>query len=159
MSLRRQTHPVGDSRGDPDHACARVMLLAWPCVGLVGITTTVVATVLRETYCTPVLALAGRPDIRNEVRAGVPLTRIPVADPSLTTSPTGTAPLVLIRRPPAARSTRSTLASQQRLLSSRAGFCHGLGELNRTAGRRLHSKWAERDMYSEMIAAGKKTPR
>lgn len=57
------------------------MLLGWPFVDLVGITTTAVATVLWETYVTHVVALAGRPNIRIEVRAGLSLTTLRVADP------------------------------------------------------------------------------
>src|SRR5215210_6677128 len=74
-------HLDTDFGGDPDDACALAMLLGWPGVDLVGITTIADARGLRAGYVEHVLKLAGRDDIPLAAGAGVSLTTLQVADP------------------------------------------------------------------------------
>lgn len=78
-----RVHLDTDFGGDPDDACALAMLLGWPGVELVGITTTIDHDARRAAYVRHVLDLAGRShtDIPVAVGAGVSLTTQQVADP------------------------------------------------------------------------------
>lgn len=74
-------HLDTDLGGDPDDACALVMLLGWPGVELVGITTTADPGGRRAGYVAHCLRLAGRDDIPVAAGAGVSLTTLRDADP------------------------------------------------------------------------------
>jgi purine nucleosidase len=74
-------HLDTDLGGDPDDACALAMLLGWPGVQLVGITTTVDPGGRRAGYVTHCLQLAGRDDIPVAAGAQVSLTTLRSADP------------------------------------------------------------------------------
>lgn len=65
-------HVDTDFAGDTDDACAVVMLLGWPGVEIVGITTTADPDGRRAGYLAYVLALAGRTDI--PIAAGGPVS-------------------------------------------------------------------------------------
>ena len=67
--------------GDPDDACALAMLLGWPGVELVGITTTADPGGRRAGYVAHCLQLAGRDDIPVAAGAQVSLTTLGSADP------------------------------------------------------------------------------
>ena len=74
-------HLDTDFGGDPDDACALAMLLGWPGVELVGITTGADRAGQRAAYVAHFLALAGRPDIPVAAGAGTSLTTLATADP------------------------------------------------------------------------------
>jgi inosine-uridine nucleoside N-ribohydrolase len=74
-------HLDTDLGGDPDDACALAMLLGWPDVELVAITTAVDPGGRRAGYVTHCLQLAGRDDIPVAAGAEVSLTTLRSADP------------------------------------------------------------------------------
>ncbi len=74
-------HLDTDLGGDPDDACALAMLLGWPGVELVGITTTIDPGGQRAGCVAHCLDLAGRDDIPVAAGAGVSLTTLRRADP------------------------------------------------------------------------------
>jgi inosine-uridine nucleoside N-ribohydrolase len=74
-------HLDTDLGGDPDDACALAMLLGWPGVELVGITTTLDRGGRRAAYVAHCLALAGRDDIPVAAGSEVSLTTLRPADP------------------------------------------------------------------------------
>ena len=74
-------HLDTDLGGDPDDACALAMLLGWPGVELVGITTTIDPGGRRAGYVAHCLDLAGRADIPVAAGAGVSLTTLRIAAP------------------------------------------------------------------------------
>ncbi len=74
-------HLDTDLGGDTDDACALVMLLGWPGVELVGITTTIDHGGRRAGYVAHCLQLAGRTDIPVAAGAEVSLTTCRSADP------------------------------------------------------------------------------
>ncbi len=74
-------HLDTDFGGDPDDACALAMLLGYPEVEIVGITTTLDRIGLRAAYVRHVLSLAVRRRIPVAVGAAVSLTTRAVADP------------------------------------------------------------------------------
>ncbi len=69
-----EVHLDTDLGGDPDDACALVMLLGWPGVEIVGITTNLEADGRRAGCVQEVLRLAGRPDIPVVAGAGSSIT-------------------------------------------------------------------------------------
>ena len=74
-------HLDTDLGGDPDDACALAMLLGWPGVELVGITTVLDVGGRRAGYVAHALALAGHDGVPLAAGAGVSLTTLRVADP------------------------------------------------------------------------------
>jgi len=74
-------HLDTDLGGDPDDACALAMLLGWPGLELVGITTTVDPGGRRAGCVEHCLDLAGRRDIPVAAGAGASLTTLRSADP------------------------------------------------------------------------------
>lgn len=74
-------HLDTDFGGDPDDACALAMLLGWPDVELVGITTTIDRGGRRAGYVAHCLELAGRTDIPVVAGSEVSLTTLRPADP------------------------------------------------------------------------------
>jgi inosine-uridine nucleoside N-ribohydrolase len=74
-------HLDTDLGGDTDDACALAMLLGWPDVEIVGITTVADAGGRRAGYVTHCLKLAGREDIPVAAGASVSLTTLRSADP------------------------------------------------------------------------------
>lgn len=77
MSTRpapQRLHLDTDFAGDPDDACALTMLLGWPGVEVVGITTTADPDGQRAGYVAELLALLGRSDIALASGAGVSST-------------------------------------------------------------------------------------
>jgi purine nucleosidase len=74
-------HLDTDFGGDPDDACALAMLLGWPDVELVGITTTIDAEGRRAAYVRHCLQLVGRDAIPVAAGAEVSLTTKRRADP------------------------------------------------------------------------------
>lgn len=78
-----RVHLDTDFGGDPDDACALAMLLGWPGVELVGITTVLDVAGWRAAYVEHCLRLAGRDDIPLAAGAAVSLTTGRVADPFL----------------------------------------------------------------------------
>ena len=74
-------HLDTDLGGDPDDACALAMLLGWPGVEVVGITTTIDPDGRRAGYVAHCLDLAGRADIPVAAGAGVSLSTLRVASP------------------------------------------------------------------------------
>lgn len=80
---RIRIHLDTDFGGDPDDACALAMLLGWPGVELVGITTVLDVAGWRAAYVEHCLWLAGRGDIPLAAGAAVSLTTGQVADPFL----------------------------------------------------------------------------
>jgi inosine-uridine nucleoside N-ribohydrolase len=74
-------HLDTDLGSDPDDACALAMLLGWPGVDLVGITTTIDPGGRRAGYVRYCLSLAGRDDIPLEAGAEISLTTGRRADP------------------------------------------------------------------------------
>ncbi len=75
-------HLDTDLGGDPDDTCALAMLLGWPGVELVGITTTIDPGGRRAGLVAHCLELAGRDDIPLAAGAGVSLTTLRRADPT-----------------------------------------------------------------------------
>jgi purine nucleosidase len=67
---KTRLHLDTDFAGDPDDACALAMLLGWPSVEIVGITTTADPDGRRAGYLAHFLAIAEREDIPIEVGAG-----------------------------------------------------------------------------------------
>ena len=82
MSEAIRIHLDTDLGGDPDDACALAMLLGWPGVELVGITTTIDPGGRRAGYVAHCLDLAGRAGIPLAAGAGVSLTTLRLAAPS-----------------------------------------------------------------------------
>jgi inosine-uridine nucleoside N-ribohydrolase len=78
-----RVHLDTDFGGDPDDACALAMLLGWPGVEVVGVTTCLDVAGYRASYVAHLLALAGREGIPLAAGAGVSLTTRLVADPVL----------------------------------------------------------------------------
>jgi purine nucleosidase len=76
-----RVHLDTDLGGDPDDACALAMLLGWPDVELVGVTTTIDREGRRAGYVAHCLELAGRGGVPVAAGAGVSLTTLRVADP------------------------------------------------------------------------------
>ena len=74
-------HLDTDLGGDTDDACALALLLGWPGVQLVGITTSADPGGRRAGYVTHCLQLAGRDDIPVAAGAEVSLTTLRSADP------------------------------------------------------------------------------
>ena len=74
-------HLDTDFGGDPDDACALAMLLGWPDIDLVGITTTADREGRRAVYVAHCLALPGRDDIPVAAGAGLSLTTLRRTDP------------------------------------------------------------------------------
>jgi purine nucleosidase len=74
-------HLDTDLGGDPEDACALAMLLGWPGVQLVGITTTTDPGGRRAGYVTHCLQLAGRDDIPVAAGGQLSLTTLRSADP------------------------------------------------------------------------------
>ncbi len=74
-------HLDTDFGGDPDDACALTMLLGWPDVELVGITTALDREGRRAAYVAHCLGLVGRDDVPVAAGAAVSLTTLGVADP------------------------------------------------------------------------------
>ncbi|WP_020577753.1 nucleoside hydrolase [Actinopolymorpha alba] len=74
-------HLDTDLGGDPDDACALAMLLGWPGVELLGITTVLDPAGVRAGYVRHLLELAGRADIPVAAGAGASLTTGQLADP------------------------------------------------------------------------------
>jgi inosine-uridine nucleoside N-ribohydrolase len=74
-------HLDTDFGGDPDDASALAMLLGWPGVEIVGITTTIDPGGLRATYVRHCLSLVGRDDIPVAAGAEVSLTTRRIAEP------------------------------------------------------------------------------
>lgn len=74
-------HLDTDLGGDPDDACALAMLLGWPGVELVGITTTIDPGGSRAGCVAHCLQLAGRDDVPVAAGAEVSLTTLRRADP------------------------------------------------------------------------------
>jgi purine nucleosidase len=77
----RRIHLDTDLGGDPDDVCALAMLLGWPDVELVAITTTIDPGGLRAGYVAHCLKLAGREDIPVVAGVEVESTSLRVADP------------------------------------------------------------------------------
>lgn len=67
-------HLDTDFAGDPDDACALALLLGWPGVDVVGVTTVADPDGRRAGYVRRLLALAGSPDVPVAVGAGSSLT-------------------------------------------------------------------------------------
>lgn len=76
-------HLDTDLGGDPDDACALVMLLGWPGVELVGVTTTIDPGGARAGCVEYVLQLAGRHDVSVLAGAKVSSTTGSVAGPTV----------------------------------------------------------------------------
>jgi inosine-uridine nucleoside N-ribohydrolase len=76
-----RVHLDTDFGGDPDDACALAMLLGWPDVEILGITTTADRHGWRAAYVRHCLCLAGRDDIPVAAGARASLTSERVADP------------------------------------------------------------------------------
>jgi purine nucleosidase len=76
-----RVHLDTDLGGDPDDACALAMLLGWPGVEIVGITTTIDSDGRRAAYVDHCLRLAGRRDIAVVAGAGVSMTTRRIAKP------------------------------------------------------------------------------
>jgi purine nucleosidase len=74
-------HLDTDLGGDPDDACALAMLLGWPEVELVGITTAIDHGGRRAGYTRHLLDLAGRSDVPLAAGAAASLTTRRLADP------------------------------------------------------------------------------
>lgn len=74
-------HLDTDFGGDTDDSCALAMLLGWPEVEIVGITTSADRDGLRAAYVHHVLRLVGRDDVPVEAGAAASLTTLEVADP------------------------------------------------------------------------------
>jgi purine nucleosidase len=77
----KRIHLDTDLGGDPDDACALAMLLGWPEVELVGITTTADRGGRRAAYVAHCLKLAGRDNIPVAAGAEASLTTLRIADP------------------------------------------------------------------------------
>lgn len=74
-------HLDTDLGGDPDDACALALLLGWPGVEIVGITTTIDPGGRRASYVAHCLELAGRGDVPVAAGAEVSMTTLRVAMP------------------------------------------------------------------------------
>ena len=77
-----KVHLDTDLGGDPDDACALVMLLGWPGVEIVGITTSLEVAGRRAGCVSHYLQLAGRTDIPVVAGAGSSLTTGRTFDPT-----------------------------------------------------------------------------
>ena len=77
-----KVHLDTDLGGDPDDACALVMLLGWPGVEIVGITTNLEVAGRRAGCVSHILQLAGRTDIPVVAGAGSSLTTGRTFDPT-----------------------------------------------------------------------------
>lgn len=76
-----RVHLDTDLGGDPDDACALALLLGWPGVEIVGITTTIDPGGRRAAYVCHCLELAGRDDIPVAAGAEISMTTLRVAEP------------------------------------------------------------------------------
>jgi purine nucleosidase len=76
-----RVHLDTDLGGDTDDVCALALLLKWPGVEVVGITTTADSGGRRAGYVAHCLDLAGRDDIPVAAGAGASLTTLAVAEP------------------------------------------------------------------------------
>lgn len=76
-----RVHLDTDFGGDTDDACALAMLLGWPGVEVVGITTTIDPGGIRAGYVSYCLQLAGRQDLPLAAGSEVSLTTGKIADP------------------------------------------------------------------------------
>jgi purine nucleosidase len=76
-----RVHLDTDFGGDTDDACALAMLLGWPGVEVVGITTTIDPGGVRAGYVAHCLQLVGREDIPLAAGSEVSLTTGKIADP------------------------------------------------------------------------------
>lgn len=76
-----RVHLDTDLGGDPDDACALALLLGWPGVEIVGITTTIDPGGRRAAYVRHCLKLVGRDDIPVAAGAEVSLTTGRLAEP------------------------------------------------------------------------------
>lgn len=79
MTVR--VHVDTDLGGDPDDVCALAMLLGWPGVEVVGVTTCADRRGIRAAYVEHCLGLLGRLDIPVAVGASGSLSHCDVADP------------------------------------------------------------------------------
>ena len=77
-----RVHLDTDLGGDPDDTCALAMLLGWPGVELVGITTTIDPGGRRAGCVSHCLQLAGREDVPVVAGAAVSMTTLRVAEPA-----------------------------------------------------------------------------
>jgi inosine-uridine nucleoside N-ribohydrolase len=77
-----RVHLDTDLGGDPDDACALAMLLGWPGVEIVGITTTIDPGGRRAGCVAHCLQLVGREDIPVAAGAAVSMTTLQVAEPA-----------------------------------------------------------------------------
>lgn len=78
-----RVHLDTDLGGDPDDACALALLLGWPDVEIVGITTTIDPDGRRAACVAHCLKLAGRDDIPVAAGAEVSMTTLRVAKPHM----------------------------------------------------------------------------
>ncbi len=76
-----RVHLDTDLGGDPDDACALALLLGWPDVEIVGITTTIDPGGRRAACVAHCLKLAGRDDIPVAAGAEVSMTTLRIAQP------------------------------------------------------------------------------
>lgn len=76
-----RVHLDTDFRGDPDDACALAMLLGWPGVEIVGITTSLDRLGLRAAYAIHLLNIVGRGHIPVAAGAALSMTTLAPADP------------------------------------------------------------------------------
>ncbi len=76
-----RVHLDTDLGGDPDDACALALLLGWPGVEIVGITTAIDPGGRRAAYVSHCLELVGRNDIPVAAGAEVSMTTLRVAEP------------------------------------------------------------------------------
>lgn len=77
-----RVHLDTDLGGDPDDACALAMLLGWPGVELVGITTTIDPGGRRAGCVAHCLRLTGREDVLVAAGAAVSMTTLQLAEPA-----------------------------------------------------------------------------
>src|SRR5215471_10934687 len=77
-----RVHLDTDLGGDPDDACALAMLLGWPGVDLIGITTTIDPGGRRAGCVAHCLRLAGREDVPVAAGAEVSMTTLRLAEPA-----------------------------------------------------------------------------
>lgn len=78
-----RVHLDTDLGGDTDDVCALAMLLGWPGVELVGVTTVADRAGRRAGYVTHCLELAGRSGVPVVAGAALSLTTLRSADPVL----------------------------------------------------------------------------
>jgi inosine-uridine nucleoside N-ribohydrolase len=91
MTPTMKIHLDTDLGGDPDDGCALAMLLGWPGVEVVGVTTSIDPGGARAGYVAHVLGLAGRADVPVAAGATASLTTGAVAGPDDALWPAGIA--------------------------------------------------------------------